>query len=152
MISKSGIEGILERQAVPDSPVLSVYLDVDQGKAINLNRGFLVSLQDMLRPIEAQLDKKQLRSFSADAERVQQFVSDFQPRAKGLIIFCKAYIQGKEVPTCLQERSRANSGSGSLTTSASNTKDGLLPQRCLVPTSATRRKVPDYRSQASVPT
>jgi peptide chain release factor subunit 1 len=88
MISKADIEEILERKAVPDSPILSVYLDVDQSKASNLNRHFEVSLKEMLRSVEAQLDKKQLKSFSADAERVQQFVSSFEPKGKGLIIFC----------------------------------------------------------------
>ena len=88
MISKADIKEIRERKAVPDSPVLSVYLDVEQSKASNLNRHFEVPLKDMLRSVEAQLDKKQLKSFSADAERVQQFVSSFEPKGKGLIIFC----------------------------------------------------------------
>ena len=90
MISEADFEAIRERQAVPDSPVLSVYLDVDQSKASNLNRQFEVSLKDMLRSIEAQLDEKQLQSFAADAERVQHCVSGFEPKAKGLIIFCDA--------------------------------------------------------------
>lgn len=88
MISKAEIEQIREREDVPDSPVLSVYLDVDQSKASNLNRHFEVALKDMLRPLEAPLDKKQLQSFAADAERVEQFVSGFEPGGKGLIIFC----------------------------------------------------------------
>ena len=87
MISKVDIEKIPERNAVPDSPVLSVYLEVDQSKASNLSHQFEVSLKDMLRPIEATLDQKPLKSFSADAGRVEQFISDFEPRAKGLILF-----------------------------------------------------------------
>ena len=91
MISEADVKAMLARQAVPGSPVLSVYLDVDQGKASNLNRQFEVSLKDMLRSIKEQLDekdKKQLQSFAADAERVQQFVAGFEPEAKGLVIFC----------------------------------------------------------------
>ena len=41
-----------QRRAVPGSPVLSVYLDIDQSKAANLNRRFEASLKDMLRSIE----------------------------------------------------------------------------------------------------
>jgi peptide subunit release factor 1 (eRF1) len=57
-------------------------------KASNLNRRFAVSLTDMLRSIKAPLDDKQMQSFAADAERVQQFVAGFEPEAKGLTIFC----------------------------------------------------------------
>ena len=55
LISKSDIEALVERKPVPDSPVLSVYLDIDQNKAANLNRRFEVSSKDMLRSIEARV-------------------------------------------------------------------------------------------------
>src|SRR5437762_13953598 len=82
MISKADIDAIVEREAVPDSPVLSVYLDTDQSKASNLNRKFEASLKDMLRTVEACLDKAQLKSFSADSERVRQYVSALELRGK----------------------------------------------------------------------
>jgi peptide chain release factor subunit 1 len=88
MISKSDFDAIAEREPVPDSPVLSVYLDVDQSKSKNLKRRFEAALNDMLRSIEARLDKPQLPRFAADAERARQYVSDLEPRAKGLILFC----------------------------------------------------------------
>ena len=88
MISKSEIDAIVEREAVPDSPVLSVYLDVDQSKAGNLNRRFEASLKEMLRSIETELSENQSKHFSADAERARHFVADLEPRAKGLILFC----------------------------------------------------------------
>ncbi|OLE61112.1 MAG: hypothetical protein AUI36_11850 [Cyanobacteria bacterium 13_1_40CM_2_61_4] len=53
MISKSDFDALVERKAVPDSPVLSVYLDIDQSKSKNLKRRFEASLKDMLRSIEA---------------------------------------------------------------------------------------------------
>jgi peptide chain release factor subunit 1 len=88
MITKADLDALRERKPVPDSPVLSVYLDIDQGKANNLHRRFEASLQDMLRSIEAQLDQRQLKSLSADAGRAEQYVSNLEPRAKGLILFC----------------------------------------------------------------
>ncbi|HYR91175.1 MAG TPA: hypothetical protein VE422_44375 [Terriglobia bacterium] len=88
MISRADLNPIIERQAVQGSPVLSVYLDVDQGKTTNLKRGFETSLKNMLRSIEAPLDKAQLKNFSADANRVEQFVSVYEPKAKGLTMFC----------------------------------------------------------------
>jgi peptide chain release factor subunit 1 len=87
MISRADIEAIVGRKAVPDSPVLSLYLDIDQSKASNLNRRFEASLKSMLRSIEARLDERQLKSFSADAEPVRHYVSGLEPRAKGLIVF-----------------------------------------------------------------
>ena len=89
MINKADIDLIVGRKAVPDSPVLSVYLDVDQTRASNLKRHSEAPLKDMLRSIEAQLDEKQRNSFSADTRRVNQFVSNFEPRGRGLIIFLR---------------------------------------------------------------
>ena len=87
MISKSDVDAIVGRKAVPDSPVLSVYLDIDQSKAVNLKRRFEASLQDMLRSLEEQLDEPKRDSFSADARRVRQHVSTLEPQAKGWICF-----------------------------------------------------------------
>jgi peptide chain release factor subunit 1 len=87
MISKSDVDAIVGRKAMPDSPVLSVYLAIDQGKAVNLKRRFEASLQDMLRSLEEQLDEPKRDSFAADARRVRQHVSTLEPRAKGWICF-----------------------------------------------------------------
>jgi peptide chain release factor subunit 1 len=88
MIAKADIEEIVQRKAVPDSPVLSITLDIDQSKAANLDRRFEVSLKNMLRSIEERLDEPQLNHFSADAERVRQYISGLEPRGKGLIVLC----------------------------------------------------------------
>src|SRR5438105_1493136 len=88
MISKADIDAIVAHAAVPDSPVLSIYLDIDQSKAANLKRRFEAALENMLRSIEARLDENQLKNFSADAERVQRSVAELEPRAKGFISFC----------------------------------------------------------------
>ena len=88
MISREEIEQIVERKSIPGSPVLSVYIDIDQSKAINLKRHFKASLAQMLRAIEERLDEEQLGNFSADAERVRQYISGMEARAKGLVLFC----------------------------------------------------------------
>jgi peptide subunit release factor 1 (eRF1) len=99
------MDEIVEHKAVPDSPVLSVYLDVDQTRTTNLKRHFEAPLKDMLRSIEAQLDEKQRKSFGADARRVNQFVSDFEPHGKGLIIFCddsENFFRAREINVAVQ--------------------------------------------------
>jgi peptide chain release factor subunit 1 len=109
MISKADVDAIVARAAAPDSPVLSVYLDIDQGKAANLNRGFEAALENMLRSIEARLDENQLNSFSADAERVRRFVAELEPRAKGFISFCddsENFFWAREIKAPVRSQAR----------------------------------------------
>ena len=86
--STRDIKEIAQREPVPGSPVLSMYLDIDQSKASNLDRRFEASLEAMLRSIEERLNETPANHFSADAERVRQYVFGLEPRAKGLIVFC----------------------------------------------------------------
>jgi peptide chain release factor subunit 1 len=88
MITRSDIQALLERKPVPESPVLSVYLDLDQSKASNLNRRFETALRDMLRRVEARLKETELENFSADAARAVQYVGSLKPAGKSLVIFC----------------------------------------------------------------
>ena len=88
MITKNDLDLLFERQAVAGSPVLSVYLDIDQSKSNNLKRRFEVALKDMLDSIEARLEPSQLGEFFADAERARQSVSGLEPQGKGWLLFC----------------------------------------------------------------
>jgi hypothetical protein len=88
MITKFRLKELIDYKARPNSLTLSVYLDVDQSDAANLNRMFEVSLFNALREIEETLDSRQLRGFKGDALRVQRFVEGYRPQAKGLVIFC----------------------------------------------------------------
>jgi peptide chain release factor subunit 1 len=87
VITRRDIDELLRRRAAPESPVLSVYLDIDQGKARNLKRGFEAALHAMLRSIEARLENGARPTFLADAERVRRFVSGLEPRGKAWIAF-----------------------------------------------------------------
>lgn len=89
MISQSEIEMLTHRDATPGSPVLSVYLNVDQSQAGNVNRGFDIALRNMLRSFEQQLkDKRRQGEFAADAEQALDYVANHKPGAPGLAIFC----------------------------------------------------------------
>ena len=87
MISRTEIEALVRREPAPESPVLSVYLDVDQRKASNLNRKYQDALKDMLRSIEARLEGGQPANFSADAAFAQDHVSRLKPSGKSLVFF-----------------------------------------------------------------
>src|SRR5690348_3943449 len=89
MISRDEVEGLMAREVRPGSPVLSVYLDTDQSREINIERGFETVLKDMLREIKQRLDKDEKAKFQADAERVQRFVKEeYRDVKRGLVIFC----------------------------------------------------------------
>src|SRR5262245_24045529 len=85
MISAVELDRLRERAAVPASPVLSVYLDVDQSRGTN--RKFEAVLKTWLRTIEQRLPQSARETFRADAARVQKFVAHYRPRAKTLVVF-----------------------------------------------------------------
>jgi peptide chain release factor subunit 1 len=90
-IARAELENLLQRDFQADSRVLSVYLNVDQSQAANLNRGFTAALKAQLRSIEQRLDDEKLRrEFAEDAQQVVQSVAAYQPRARGLAVFCDA--------------------------------------------------------------
>jgi peptide chain release factor subunit 1 len=89
-LSKVDLESLMQREATPGSPVLSVFLDTDQSRQINIERGFEVVLKDMLREIRQKLDKEARQEFDADAEQIRQFVADYRDVKRGLVVFCDA--------------------------------------------------------------
>jgi peptide subunit release factor 1 (eRF1) len=89
-LSKNDLESLIQREAKPGSPVLSIYLDTDQSREIHIERGFEVVLKDMLREIRRKLDKKARQEFDVDAERVRQLVEEYRDVKRGLVIFCDA--------------------------------------------------------------
>jgi peptide chain release factor subunit 1 len=109
MISRADIEELVEREETPGSPVLSVYLDVDQSKAANLKRRFEAALKEMLRSIAAGLGDDRSESFSADSEPVVRFVSELQPRGKGVILFSDAsenFFWSREIQPSVRNNAR----------------------------------------------
>ncbi len=109
MISKSQLEPLVRREPVPESPVLSLYLDVDQSKASNLNRNFETALKDMLCSVEAPLQGPQREHFAADSARSLEFVSDLEPSGKGLILFAdvsEGFFWSREVQVPVRNNAR----------------------------------------------
>jgi len=89
-LSRADLEELMKRDAKPGSPVLSVFLDTDQSRNINLKRAFGAVLKDMLRDIRQKLDKEAQAEFDADAERIRQFVAEYRDVKRGLVVFCDA--------------------------------------------------------------
>jgi peptide chain release factor subunit 1 len=109
MISQTDIDTLTNRNAVAGSPVLSVYLDMDQSKAANLNRQFETALSSMLGSLAAGLNQEEQSNFNLDAEPVRQFVAGVEPGAKGLIVFSDAsenFFWTRETHVPLRNRAR----------------------------------------------
>jgi peptide chain release factor subunit 1 len=84
--------------------VLSVYLDVDQSKPGNLNRGFECALESELRAKAGTLpDLVELQEFELIAARMRDFVSKFLPTCRGLVLYSKSdgslWVRELDVPT-----------------------------------------------------
>ncbi len=92
MISKPDLDSLALIKPSPTDPFLSVYLDVNQARQTNLNRGFERTLKSMLRSIEQQIESPLSGAFGADAKRVSDFVMGYVPRGQSLSIFCNASL------------------------------------------------------------
>ncbi len=89
MISTEDVRELIEHKAQTGSGVLSVYLNVDQSQAVNLNRGFEAALKNMLRGLEETLQNEdQKKSLSLACDQVLRAVTNYSPHGKSLVIFC----------------------------------------------------------------
>jgi peptide chain release factor subunit 1 len=75
----------------PDPSVLSVYMNVDQSQQVNLNRRFEKQLKDTMASIRHSIhEPSDLEKFTNAAHHVTDFVSAYQPGARGLVLFFDA--------------------------------------------------------------
>jgi peptide subunit release factor 1 (eRF1) len=89
--------------------VLSLYLDVDQSKASNLNRGFETVLNNELREMDGQLENKARQELDANRTRVSRFIRNYTPKKKSLVVFCDAvrdFWWERELPILLPSVAR----------------------------------------------
>jgi peptide chain release factor subunit 1 len=79
---------MFSRPERPYRSMLSVYLDVDQSRPSNLNRGFETQLKNLIADIRPTIrDAAELERFNPVAHRITDFVSAYQPQARGLGLF-----------------------------------------------------------------
>jgi hypothetical protein len=93
MLTQQDIETLQQRPSTPEHPILSLYLDIDQSKQQNLNRGFVTTAKNQLRSLEDEIgrsaeQKSTLADFQASAKQVLDFVSQYNPNGKTLVLFC----------------------------------------------------------------
>jgi peptide chain release factor subunit 1 len=89
MISYDDIRQLQQYQSGPDSCVLSLYLNVDQSNAANLNRGFETRIESLFREVAEShnSDGGNKQRFEEEYHRVRRFLADYTPRGKALVLF-----------------------------------------------------------------
>lgn len=86
MISYDDIRQLQEYPSGPDTSVLSLYVNVDQSDAANLNRGFETAVENLFRRM-ADLGENNKQALESECRRVLDFLRDYTPRGKGLVVF-----------------------------------------------------------------
>src|SRR5262249_11269339 len=89
MISYDDIHHVQQYPSSPDSLVLSLYVNVDQSNAANLNRGFETVVANMFRQMtESRISDENSKSrFDVECEQVLRFLREYTVKGKGLVIF-----------------------------------------------------------------
>src|SRR6185295_18003140 len=89
MISYDDIRQLQHYQPGPDSCILSLYVNVDQSNAANLNRGFETKVESLFREIAENHNSHDAiqQKFENECARVRQFLRGYVPKGKALVLF-----------------------------------------------------------------
>jgi stalled ribosome rescue protein Dom34 len=89
MITRDDIRQLQQYRSIPDSLVLSLYVNIDQSNAANLNRGFATRVEGLFRQIaEDQMSNGGSRQrLEVECQRVRRFLDDYVPKGKALVLF-----------------------------------------------------------------
>ena len=89
MISYDDIRQLQQYPSGSDSLVLSLYLNIDQSKAVNLNRGFETAVANLFRRIadEQNSSHNDKQRFEAECEIIINFLRDYTPKGSSVVIF-----------------------------------------------------------------
>lgn len=93
MISHNDIRQLQHYSSGPDSLILSLYVNVDQSNAANLNRGFETNVEGLFRQAGENAGERHntndgnRQRFDAECRRVREFLSGYVPKGKALVVF-----------------------------------------------------------------
>jgi len=89
MISYDDIRQLQHYPSDPDSLILSLYVNVDQSNAANLNRGFETKVESLCRQLAEKQNSNEgsKQRFDAECERVRKFLRAYVPKGKALVVF-----------------------------------------------------------------
>lgn len=89
MISYDDLRQLQQYPSGPDSLIISLYLNIDQSKAANLNRGFETVVGNLFKQLAENQSAGEVNRQRLEAEcgRVLRFLEGYTPRGRGLVIF-----------------------------------------------------------------
>jgi peptide subunit release factor 1 (eRF1) len=89
MISYEDIRELHKHPPAAGSMVLSMYVNVDQSNAANLNRGFQTVVENEIRQMSESQNSSNngWNRFHSECDRVLHFLKDYTPKGRGLVIF-----------------------------------------------------------------
>jgi hypothetical protein len=88
MISYEDVRQLQQYPSTPDSRVLSLYVDTDQSKSSNLNRGFRTVVENEFRRMADSQDSNNGKSrLLAECQRILEFLKDYKPKGRSLVLF-----------------------------------------------------------------
>jgi hypothetical protein len=89
MISHDDLRQLQHYLSGPDSLILSLYVNIDQSNAANLNRGFETHVEGLFRQVaESQNSNEGSRKrFDAECQRIRHFLTGYVPKGKALVVF-----------------------------------------------------------------
>ena len=89
MISHDDLSQLHHYPSGPESLILSLYVNIDQSNAANLNRGFETRVESLFRQVAENQNSHEAskQRFEAECQRVRQFLRDYVPKGKALVVF-----------------------------------------------------------------
>ena len=89
MISQEDLNQLQQYSSGADALILSLYVDIDQSVAANLNRGFETRVESLFRQLaETQnSDEGSRQRLDSECQRVRDFLKTYVPKGKALVLF-----------------------------------------------------------------
>lgn len=89
MISHDDLSQLHHYPSGPESLILSLYVNIDQSNAANLNRGFETRVESLFRQVAENQNSHEgsKQRFDAECRRVREFLRDYVPKGKALVVF-----------------------------------------------------------------
>ena len=89
-MANKDLQSLFSRPQRQTASTLSVYLNVDQSQQANLNRKFETQLNDIISTVHKTHTSNEGETFARAAQYIKDFVSAYQPHARGLALFFDA--------------------------------------------------------------
>lgn len=89
MISYDDIRQLQQYKSGPDTLIVSLYVNVDQSNAANLNRGFETAVDNLFRQMVDRIPtgENNRQRLESECRRIMRFLKDYTPKGRGLVVF-----------------------------------------------------------------